>query len=56
LHTSKSIHSKNMNSLLQNDTDQINHLLEKVKLQGIEYLQNLSNRPASTNNKVELIG
>jgi glutamate/tyrosine decarboxylase-like PLP-dependent enzyme len=44
-----------MNNHLQNDIQQMESLLEKVKLQGVDYLKNLSNRPTSTNNKVELI-
>jgi glutamate/tyrosine decarboxylase-like PLP-dependent enzyme len=44
-----------MNNHLQNDIEEIDSLLEKVKLQGIDYLKNLDNRPTSTNHKVELI-
>jgi glutamate/tyrosine decarboxylase-like PLP-dependent enzyme len=44
-----------MNAHLQNDIEQIDILLEKVRLQGIDYLKNLGNRPTSTHNKVNLI-
>lgn len=44
-----------MNKQLQNDIDQIEDLLDKVKRQGIDYLKNLDKRPTSTNNKVKLI-
>lgn len=43
-----------MNEQLQNDFIQIDTLLEIVKLQGLDYLKNLDNRPTSTTHKVEL--
>jgi glutamate/tyrosine decarboxylase-like PLP-dependent enzyme len=44
-----------MNNHLQRDIDQIDVLLEKAKLQALDYLKNLENRPTSTNNNVELV-
>lgn len=41
-----------MNLLLQNDLLKIEELLEKVKLQGLDYLNTISDRPTSTKNVV----
>jgi glutamate/tyrosine decarboxylase-like PLP-dependent enzyme len=43
-----------MNEQLQNDLNQIDSLLDTVKLQGTAYLKNLGNRPASVFNEVKL--
>jgi glutamate/tyrosine decarboxylase-like PLP-dependent enzyme len=43
-----------MNNQLQNDLEQIDILLEKVKLQGIDFLKNINSRPTSTNYKVKI--
>ncbi len=42
-----------MNQQLQNDLDQLSTLLEKTKVQGLGYLNNLDERPTSTNHTVE---
>ncbi|MFM9840443.1 MAG: pyridoxal phosphate-dependent decarboxylase family protein [Cyclobacteriaceae bacterium] len=42
-----------MNDQLQKDLHQLEALLEKVKTQGIDYLNHLDHRPTSTNHKVE---
>ena len=43
-----------MNEQLRSDLENIEILLEKVKVQGVDFLNHLSNRPTSTNTKVEL--
>jgi glutamate/tyrosine decarboxylase-like PLP-dependent enzyme len=43
-----------MNKQLKHDSDDIASLLEKVKLQGLAYLQTLGSRPTSTNLSVNL--
>ena len=40
-----------MNEQLQNDLLQLDNLLEKVKEQGLEYLNNISDRQTSTSTK-----
>jgi glutamate/tyrosine decarboxylase-like PLP-dependent enzyme len=41
-----------MNKQLQNDLLQLDNLLEKVKEQGLEYLNNISDRQTSTKNRI----
>jgi glutamate/tyrosine decarboxylase-like PLP-dependent enzyme len=38
-----------MHSLLNNDLNEIENLLEKVKIQGVDYIKNLKERPTSNN-------
>ncbi|WP_310554667.1 pyridoxal-dependent decarboxylase [Flavobacterium sp.] len=42
-----------MNQNLQNDFNNLENLLEKVKIQSINYIKDLNNRPTSTNNRIE---
>lgn len=42
-----------MNNQLQNDLDQLSVLLDNAKLQGLNYLNHLENRPTSTHHTVE---
>jgi len=44
-----------MNNILQNDLNQLDILLEKVKEQGLEYLNTIENRPTSSQFSVERI-
>jgi glutamate/tyrosine decarboxylase-like PLP-dependent enzyme len=46
--------NEKMNNQLQNDLEQIDILLEKVKIQGIDFLKNINSRPTSTNYKVKI--
>lgn len=43
-----------MNNHLQSDIDHLDGLLEKVKLQGLDYLNNLNSRPTSKTHRIEL--
>ena len=45
-----------MNEQLQNDLLQLDNLLEKVKEQGLEYLNNISDRQTSTSTKNTING
>ena len=42
-----------MNALFENDLNDLENLLEKVKIQGINYIKTINERPTSTQNKME---